>query len=162
MDNSHILKEIIVQILGFGIVFLVLRKLAWKQILGAIDARRSKIESEFRSIDEKKCELEALEKEYRQKIDRIEEEARQRIQAAAEIGKTLAKEVQDRAIEDAGKMVERAKAEIANDLAKAKLMLRNEIVEISGLMTEKIIRTKLDPKEHEKLVDQFIKELERV
>ena len=143
MDNSHIIKEIIVQILGFGIVFLVLKQLSWKQILGAIDARRSKIESEFRSIDDKKHELEALEKEYRQKIERIEEEARQKIQAAAEIGKTLAKEVQDRALEDAKKMVERAKAEIANDLVKAKLTLRNEIVEISGLMTERIIKQKL-------------------
>ena len=162
MDNSHIIKEIIVQILGFGIVFLVLKQLAWKQILGAIDARRSKIENEFRSIDDKKHELEALEKEYRQKIERIEEEARQKIQAAAEIGKTLAKEVQDRALEDAKKMVERAKAEIANDLVKAKLTLRNEIVEISGLMTERIIKQKLDPKEHERLVDQFIAELEGV
>lgn len=150
------------QLLGFLIVFFILKKFAFGSILGIIDARRRKIEEEFRGIEATKRGLEDLEKEYRRRVDRIEEEARQKIQEAAEIGKSLAKEVQEHAVQDARKMVDRAKAEIANDLAQAKLVLRNEIIELSGLMTEKIIRHKLDAKEHERLVDQFIKELEGV
>lgn len=156
------LPEMVTQLLGFLIVFVILKKFAFGPILAAIDARRQKIGEEFQGIEKKKRELEDLEKEYKRRIDRIEEEARQKIQEAAEIGKTLAKEVQDQAIADARRMVERAKAEIAHDIAQARLLLRDEIVGLSGLMTEKIIKHKLDAKEHERLVDQFIKEIEKV
>jgi len=152
----------VTQLLGFLIVFFILKKFAFGSILGVIDARRKKIEDEFQGIERTKRELGDLETEYKRRLARIEDEARQKIQEAAEIGKTLAKEVQENAVQDAKKMVDRAKTEIANDLAQAKLVLRNEIIELSGLMTEKIIKHKLDSKEHERLVDQFIKEMERV
>ena len=162
MDNSQILKEIIVQILGFAVVFLVLRKFAWKGLLGMIDARSQKIADEFHGIEKQKKGLEDLEKEYRLKLERIEQEARTKIQEAANVGLALAKDIQDKARQDAQKTVDRAQAEIQQDIAKARLSMRNDLVELSSLMTEKIVSQKLDAKEHEKLVDQFIKDLENV
>lgn len=156
------LPEIVTQLLGFLIVFFILKKFAFGSILGVIDARRQKIEDEFQGIEKKKQDLENLEKEYRQKLEKIEDEARLKIQEAVQVGKTLAKDVHENAVEDAKKIVDRAKNEIAHDLAQAKLTLRNEIIELSSLMTEKIVKQKLDAKEHERMVDQFIKELERV
>jgi F-type H+-transporting ATPase subunit b len=162
MDNSHIIKEILVQIIGFVVVFLVLRKFAWKGLLGAIDARRQKIEDEFRAIEDQKKSLEKLEKEYKQRLETIEETAREKIQEASNIGMTLAKDIQEKARQDAQKLYDRTKAEIDQDIVKARLSLRNDIVEISSLMTEKILREKLDTREHENLVDKFIKELEKI
>lgn len=160
--NSKIISEIVVQILGFAIVFFVLRKFAWSSILGAIDARRKKVQDEFEGIEKQKKGLEALEKEYRQKLEHIEQEARVKIQEAANVGIALAKDIQDKARTDAEKLVARAQAEIDQDIAKAKISMRDQIVELSSLMTEKIIQEKMDAKEHEKLVDKFIKELEKV
>ena len=162
MDNRQILSEIIVQILGFGIVFLILKNLAWKKLLGAIDSRRKSIEDAFSDAEKRKLGLETLEKEYRLKLDRIEEEARAKIQEAAGLGTALARDIQERARQDAQKMIERAAAEIEQDLAKARLTMRDQIVELSSLMTEKILEEKIDPAEHRRLVDKFIKELERI
>ena len=162
MENSHILKEIIVQILGFGVVFLVLRKFAWKNLLGSIDSRRLKIEQEFAEIAKTKQGLEGLEKEYRTKIERIEEEARLKIQEASNTGLALAKDIHEKARFDSEKMVARAKAEIEQDLAKAKLKMRDEIIEISSMISEKVLKEKLSAQDHEKLVAGFLKELEQV
>ena len=162
MENINILKEIAVQILGFVIVFLVLKKLAWSNLLGAIDARRQKIEHSFDDIEKQKKSLEALEKDYRARLDKIEETSRVKIQEAANVGVALARDIQSQARTDAEKMVERAKSEIQQDIAKARLSMRDQLVELSALMTEKIVRQKLDAKEHERLVDQFIKDLEKV
>ena len=162
MENVQILKEIAVQILGFAVVFLILKKLAWSSLLGAIDARRKSIEDAFADIEKKKADLEAIEKSYRDKLDKIEEAARVKIQEASHIGVELARDIQEKARIEAEKMIERAKAEIGQDIAKARLSMRHELVELSGLMTEKIIREKLDAKEHERLVDQFLKEMEKV
>ncbi|HXV19289.1 MAG TPA: F0F1 ATP synthase subunit B [Candidatus Omnitrophota bacterium] len=162
MDNSHILKEIAVQILGFGVVFLILKKFAWGSILKMIDDRRKKIQDEFAGIEDQKRKFEELEKDYRRRLDQIEQEARVKIQEAAQIGQHLAKDIQEKARLDAQKMVERAETEIKQDFAKARLSMRDEIVEISSLITEKILKEKMDQGQHKKLVDQFIKELEKV
>ena len=107
-------------------------------------------------------DISLLEKEYKQKLENIEQEARQKIQEAANLGTTLARDIQERARIDAQKMIDRAQAEIEQDLAKAKLTLRDQIVEISSLITEKILKEKIDHKEHTRLVDQFISEIEKV
>lgn len=162
MNNTAILKEIAVQLIGFAVVFFVLKKLAWSKLLGAIDARRKKIEDEFSSIEQGKKQLEALEKEYRKKLENIEQEARAKIQDAANVGVALARDIQDKARLEAQRMVQRAADEIEQDLKKARLSMRNEIVEISGLMAERVLREKIDAKEHERLVDKFLKEIENI
>lgn len=161
-DNKQILSEIVVQVLGFAAVFFILKAFAWEKLLGAIDARRKKIGDDFSSLERQKAGLEKLEKDYRQKLDEIELAARAKIQEAAGVGQSLAKDILERARLDAERLIERARLEIEQDIAKARLSMRDEIVEISSLMTEKILRAKIDAREHERLVDQFIKELEKV
>src|SRR4051812_24227793 len=100
MQNIAILKEVLVQILGFVVVFFILKKFAWKGLLGAIDARREKIESEFKGIEKHKAGLAQLEKDYRTRLDNIEQEARVKIQEAANIGTSLARDIQDKARQD--------------------------------------------------------------
>ncbi len=156
------LPEMVTQLLGFLIVFFILKKFAFGSILGIIDARRKQIEDEFAAAENRKKEIETLENEYKRRLEHIEQEARERIQEASNIGLTLAKDIQDKARQDAQKIFERTQAEIQQDIAKARLSMRNDIVEISSLMTEKILREKLDACEQEKLVDKFIKELEKI
>lgn len=162
MENQRILSEIAVQIIGFLVVFFVLKKVAWSKLLGAIEDRRKAIEQGFTDIERQKSDLQRLEKEYRDRIEHIEQEARTKIQEAANLGLTLAKDIQEKARADAQKTVDRAKAEIEHDLAQAKISIRNEIVEVSGLMAEKVLREKLDADHHRKLVDRFLKEIEKV
>ncbi len=165
MDTQVIIQalpEIFTQLLAFLIAFWVLKKFAFKPILQVIDARRKKIEGTFADLDKKQLSLEALEKDYRQRLDRIEEEARVKIQEAAGLGTVLARDIQEKARQDAQKMIERARAEIEQDLAQARLSMRDQLVELSSLMTEKILEEKISPQEHERLVDKFIKELEKI
>ena len=162
MENNRILSEIIVQILGFGVVFFVLKSVAWSKLLGSIDARRKAIEDSFADIEKRKAAADALERDYRTRLERIEQEARQKIQDAANQGAALAKDLQDKARIDAQKLIERAQEEIRQDIAKAKLSMRDDMVELSGLLTEKILQEKLDEGQHRKLVDQFIREIEKV
>jgi F-type H+-transporting ATPase subunit b len=162
LDNRQIVSEIIVQILGFLAVFAILKAFAWKRLLGAIDARRHKIQEEFHGIENQKKNLENLEKDYRVRLEHIEQEARTKIQEASNVGVALARDIQEKARQDSQKLIDRARVEIEQDVEKAKITMRKEVVEISSLITEKILQEKLDARDHQKLVDQFIKELERV
>ncbi len=165
MDIQVILKaipEILTQLLAFLIVLCILKRFAFRPILAVIDQRRKVIEDSFSDIDRKKRDLENLEKDYRQRLEHIEEAARAKIQEAANAGLALSKDIQEKARLDSEKLIERAKAEIEQDLGRARLSMRDEIVELSSLMAEKILEEKMNPKEHERLVDKFIKELEKI
>lgn len=162
MENQRILAEIAVQLLGFGAVFLLLKKLAWGNLMGSLEARRKAIDEGFKDIERRKHAADEMEKEYKRRLDTIEQEARVKIQEAASIGQTLARDIQEKARKDSDKMIERAKEEIRQDLDKARVTMRNDLVEVSSLMTEKILREKVDQAQHGKLVDRFLKELERV
>jgi len=165
MDIQVILNavpEIFTQLLAFLIVLWILRKFAFKPILGIIDQRRKVIEDSFSDIDRKKQDLENLEKDYRKKLENIEQEARGKIQEASNIGLSLARDIQEKARLESQKLIEHAQSEIDQDLTQARLKIRDEVVELSSLMTEKIIRQKLNETEHKKLVEQFIKEMEKV
>ena len=156
------LPEMVTQLLGFLIVFFILKKFAFASILGIIDKRKKHIEDELAGVEHKKKEMEDLEKEYRRRLEHIEQEARERIQEASKIGMTLAKDIQDKARLDVQKLFDRTHAELEQDITKARLAMRDEIVEISSLIAEKVLREKLDAREQEKMVDKFIKELEKI
>ena len=159
---KNAIPEMLTQLAGFLIVFFILKKFAFGSILGVIDARRRHIEQELKALEDRKKESERVEKEYRQRLEHVEQEARERIQEASKISQGLARDIQEAAHLDAQRLADRARSDIEQEIAKARLTMRDEIVEISSLMTEKVLREKLDAREHEKLVDKFIKELERI
>ncbi len=156
------LPEMGTQLLGFLIVFFILKRFAFGPVLGIVDARRKKIEDEFSALEKQKKDLEALEKEYRLRLEKIEEAAREKIQEASKIGQTLAKDIQESARLDVKKFFERTQADIEQEITKGRVAMRNEIVEISSMIAEKILREKLDAREHEKMVEKFVKELEKI
>lgn len=162
MDNKQILSEIIVQISGFLIVFWILKKFAWSKLLGFIDDRRKKIGDEFAAIELKKKEIEAIQADYQNRLRNIEQEARTLIQEATQRGILLSKEIEEKAKGDAEKLLERAKEEIEQTMRKAKAQMRDEIIDFSALLTEKVIAKKMDPQEHNRLVNEFIKDLEKM
>lgn len=156
------LPEIITQLFGFLIVFWVLKTYAFGAILKSIDARRAKIEGEFRSIEDTRKTLADLEADYKKRLEKIEDEARLKIQEASRKGVELAHDIQQAARAEADKMIERARTEIEHDVAQAKVTLREQIVDLSALMTEKVVRSTVDTAAHKKLVDRFIEESGRL
>ena len=162
MTNQQILQEVIIQVCGFAVVFWVLKKFAFGQLMGAIDKRRTAIADTFSDLEKQKKGLQALEDQYKQKLAHIEEEARAKIQEASRLGADLSKDIQDKARADAQKLIDRARAEIEQDLMKAKLSLRNEVAELSTELTEKALKIRMTAEDHKRLVNDFIKDLEKV
>jgi F-type H+-transporting ATPase subunit b len=162
MNNQQIFNEIIVQILGFLVVLWVLKTFAFGPLLSVIEKRKKTIEEKFADLELKQKQLTQLEADYRAKLEQIDQEARQKIAQAAADGMRVAREIQEKARQDAQAMVERAKTDIQQELDKARVTMRDEIVDISARLTEKVIRQKLTLQDHQRLVDDFIKDLDKV
>ncbi len=154
-----VIGEIITQIIGFLIVFWILKRFAWKPLLGVMEERRRRIASEFERIEELSREADQRREEYETRIQKIEEEARERINKAVNEGRKVAAEIQENARRDAGKIREKARATTEIELAKAKQELRDEVVRLTIMATEKIIHERLDDEKHRALITEFVDEL---
>ncbi|HKZ22772.1 MAG TPA: F0F1 ATP synthase subunit B [candidate division Zixibacteria bacterium] len=153
-------QQVITQIVGFLIALWVLKKFAWRPLLGVLEERKEKIKSEFGKIEEDRKKAQILLEQYQEKLKEIDAEARVRIQEVVNEGRKIAAEIKQQAQAEAKEVLSKAQAEITRELAKAKVQLKNDIVSMALAATEKIIDEKLDEKKDRKLIADFIEELE--
>lgn len=153
-------SEILTQALGFLLLVWVLKRVFWKPVLGILEARRSRIEEAFRQIDSQKKEIETLRSDYERRIDKIEEEVRAKLQAAIDEGRRIAREIQEKAREEAKDALTRTKENLSLEIAKARVELRREIADLTLLATEKLLREKMTDEKHREKILEMIEELE--
>lgn len=158
--NIH-LEEILVQLIAFLIVFWTLKKLAWKSLSKAIEARKKRFEDEWATIEKTKEEIENLRQNYSSHLEKIEDESCLRIQEAMGEGRRIAKEIQEKARVESQSSFEKAKSNIEIEIEKAKKVLRNDIADLSIQISEKILQEKMDKPEHEKKALAILQELEK-
>ena len=115
--TGQIVVMIVTHIIGFLIVFWILKKFAWRPLLNVMDQRRDKIASELKRIEDLNREAEERREEYEKRIETIETEARERINAAVSEGRKVASEIQTNARRDAETIREKAHATVEIEVA---------------------------------------------
>jgi len=155
-------SEIVAQIASFLLLLFVLRVFAWKKILGLLDARKERIASELKDIENAKLEIAKLKAGYEEKMASVSEEARQKIQAAVEEGKDLQEQLKKAGYLESQKIIEAARANIKYEIAKAREELKERIIDISIKAAESVIEEKLTEKEDRNLVKSFLKRVDEM
>ena len=155
-------NELVAQIISFLILFAFLRIFAWKKILALLDARKERIASEFKNIEDSKAAAAKLQAEYEEKLVNIEAEARQRIQEALAQGRNITDEVRKHAHEEAQEIIKNAKVNIQHELEIAKEQLKDEIIDLTIAAAGNIIQEKLTGEGDRKLVRDFLDRMDEV
>lgn len=149
-------KEIIVQIINFLILFFILRIFAWKRLLGFLDGRKAKISAEFQRIEDSKAEIAILKSEYEAKMSSADNQAKGKIKEAIDEGKKILVEIKKDAHLEAQKIMETAKEDIKHELSNAKEELKNDIVDLAMQAAESVIQEKLSEEQDRKLIRNFL------
>jgi F-type H+-transporting ATPase subunit b len=152
---------LITQMIGFLIVFWVLRRYAWGPIMGMLEERRMRIANEVQTTEKLRREAEELKAEFENQLKNIEAQARQRIQEAMAEGQKMAEEIKADAHRDAQAITQKAKASVEMEYKKARVELRGEIVDTALRAAERLLEKSLDTQEHRRLVDRFLSDLEK-
>lgn len=160
-QQNIIPSEVFVQLLAFLIVFFVLKMLAWKPILAALESRRERIREEFEKIEQARREIESLKAEYAGRLQRIEDEARSKLQEAVAEGRRISREIQEKARAESQAGFEKAKENLALEIAKARVELRREIADLAIQAAEKVIGEKMSEAVQQEKVMEIIEELEK-
>ncbi len=155
-------NEIFAQILSFFLLLFLLRHFAWKKILGLLDQRREKISSELAEIENSKLEIVKLKSDYEAKISLIADQAQAKIKEAIEEGKEINSQMRKKAYEDAQDIITDARNQVKYEVTKVQEQLKDKIVDIALGAAKSVIQERLTEEGDRKIVENFIKEIEKV
>lgn len=145
----------------FVLFFLVLKKFAWKPVLGAIKARDEMIKGSLASAEKARKEMARLQSDNEAILKKAREERETILKEARDVRDKLIAEAKGRATEEAEKLVEKARAGIEREKAAALADIREQVASISIEIASRLVGEKLQKSgEQEKLIDNYMKEID--
>jgi F-type H+-transporting ATPase subunit b len=145
----------------FSLLLWILKKFAWKPLLGALENRETKIREDIQRAEDARAGAERLLEEHRKLLQNSELDARKILEDAKSTAETVKQGIIDSAHEQARLMTAQAKAEIQREKDTALSQLRVEVADLAIRAAGKVLGEELDADKHRKLVDDFIGNLPR-
>ena len=145
-------------ILSFGIVFFLLKKLAWKPILSAIKERETSIEDALTSAEKAKEEMKQLQASNEKILNDARAERDLLLKEARETKDSIINEAKNSASKEAEKLLAIARENINNEKMAAITELKNQVATLSIEIAEKILREQLGSSEKQKALMENLME----
>jgi F-type H+-transporting ATPase subunit b len=147
---------IIWTLISFFILLILLKKVAYPQILKAMKNREDTIRQQLEEAQKTRKEAETLLEDYKRQLAEARFEAQKVINEGKELGENMRKEVIQKAQEESNQIVKRAQEEIELQKQKALLELQERIADLSIMVASKVINKTLNPEDHRRLVEEYI------
>ncbi len=145
--------------LTFISLVLLLKQMAWKPLLRALDEREQRMKEQLQKADEARQDAERKLAEYQAMLDKARHEAQEVINDGRKRAETTKDEIVRKAQTDADQMVQRAKREISLEREKALEEIKRTAGELSLAIASKIISKSLNAKEHQDLIRDAVRDL---
>ena len=150
-------KAFLIQLITFILVFLVLKRYAFKPILKTLHERREIIEGGVKLGEQMKKEQAQMEQKVSDALHKARQEADAIIGGAQESSRQAIREAEDKARDKAAGILKDADARIVQDTARARQQLEGELVGLISEATEAIIEEKVDAKKDAALIERALK-----
>lgn len=147
------------QVILFLLFLFLLRKFAWKPILGAVNEREKSIETALNEAKKAREEMAFLKSENDKILKEAKIERDAILKEAREMRDGIVAKAKETAQLEADRLVENAKAAIQNEKAAAVTDLKNQIAQLSIEVAEKVLKKELsDKSSQEALAKEMINE----
>jgi F-type H+-transporting ATPase subunit b len=146
-------------IVQFLLLLILLRAVAYKPILKAMEDRQNNIEQSIREAENSRAEAKRVIDEYTAKMQEARQEASGIIENATKLAEASKAEILAKAQEETVKLTAKAKADIQAEKEKALAQLRDEVANLAILAASKIINKEINNQDHIKMVKEFVAEV---
>lgn len=148
-------------LLAFVIVFLILKKFAWKPILKSLNDREKNISDAILQAERIKIEMASLKSENEALLISAREERAQMLKDAKDTKDKIINEAKEQAKLETNKIIADAQSAINQQKMAAITDLKNQVGKLVVEVSEKIIRRELkDKNEQEKYIRELAAEVE--
>lgn len=143
----------------FSILFLVLKKYAWKPILQSLKDREEKIASSLQQAEDARKQMELLNADNEKLLQEARNERDKILKEAKEIGENLKSQAKQKADAESKRMIEAATESINKEKEAAKTEIKELVASLSIDMAEKILKKKFEnPSEQEEIVKDYLQQ----
>lgn len=146
-------------IITFILLLFILRKLAWKPLLGALHAREESVRSSLEKSEQAQAEAERLLEENRRQMVQAANEVRRLIKEGEANAEHRRTEIEREAQQRAERRMKEAEEEIIRLKEGALAQLRGEVANLAISAASKILDETLDEKRHKKIIDDALAKL---
>lgn len=151
--------QMLVSLANLVLLFLIVKKFLYKPVKKMLETRQKTIEGEYDAAREANDKARSDQKAYEEKLQGAKAEADQVIKSAVNIASEREKEILAQAKEKADGIVRQAENDAQLELKKAQEGIRREIVEVSSLLTEKMLEREVSAEDHQHFIDSFIESI---
>jgi len=144
-------------IITFLILLIILKKFAWKPILGAVSEREESIKNALLSADNARKEMQNLQADNQRILQEARLERDAMLKDAREIKEKMVADAKNEAQVQGQKMIEQAKAAIESEKNTAMAELKLQVSTLSIEIAEKLLKDELSNKATQvKLVEKML------
>jgi F-type H+-transporting ATPase subunit b len=150
---------ILLQLTTFVLIFLILKKFAFKTIVTKLDERREAINSGVELGREMELEKQQLDEQVQKMLHKARLEADKIVAESHHEAGSIIKEAEDKAARKIDGMLADAHLRLEQDRRRLRTELEEELVSLVADATEKLLREKVDAKKDAVLISQALKEV---
>lgn len=154
-------KLLIAQVINFGILFWILKKYAYKPILGALEKRSTTIAKSLDDAKQIDQQVKALETEKHRVLTEARRQAGEIVEQARRDSQAFAAKAREQAQSEAGQIVVQAKQDVGQMKDQAMAEAKTELAELVVTATEKVVRMKIEGAADIKMVEQALRQSEK-
>jgi F-type H+-transporting ATPase subunit b len=147
-------------IVVFIVLLAILRKFAWPQILGAVEAREQALEAQIAQAKRDREEAAALLAEHRQLVQDARAQAHQIVADAKALGEKEREAALAKLQEEQEARLAQARSAIQEERERAVQELRREAVDLSLAAATKLVGQRLDGDADRRIVADYLASLE--
>jgi F-type H+-transporting ATPase subunit b len=152
-------RVIAAQILGFALLWILLRRYLFGPVMGLVQSRQREIKSTYEAAENEQAKAEEFRADYEKRLAGIEVEARARIQEAVKKAEEAKNEIIADARHRSEDILKRGQEELVREREKTLAQIREEVVSIALDAAGKLIGETLDEPKHRRLIGDFISRL---
>lgn len=135
----------------------LIKKFLFKPVQKVLAQRQQMADAQIADAEKARTEAEAMRTDYEQRLAEAKEEAAQLVQSATRTAQLRGEEIVRQAQADAASIKTKADADIAQQRKKAINEVKDEIGGIAMDIASKVVEREIDPKVHQDLIDEFIR-----
>ena len=160
MQNLEIISvniwQIVISLANLLILFLLIKKFLYKPVKKMLESRKHAVEKQYEDAAAAKKTAEEDRAAWEEKMQSAETEADAIIKDAADTAQRRGESIVADAREKASGIIRDAETEADLERRRAQKDIKEDIVDLSSLLTEKILSREINPDDHKELIDSFI------
>jgi F-type H+-transporting ATPase subunit b len=143
-------------VITFLILLVILRAVAWKPMLSALDEREKRIQDALELAERTRREVEQQGEENRRVVEQAQAEARRLVMEGRHSAEHIAQQIQERAETQAAHILEEARKAIQAERAQTVQELHTYVADIAIQAARKVLDDQIDDARARRIVDDVI------